>query len=152
VSILIAIGVLSHFSSDGVGIHRLGMAWATSERSARLSGKEGGFITSWLPQQRIEEWSKYHREALVRTKHLVHRNYRFDQIPCPSSEAQFVEQQFFKVQVGRAETAFSTSGKSSAGDVYEVNLWCRPEQAAFWDSWFLKHNDTSFVLQGMRMQ
>lgn len=129
----------------GGRIHRLGMNWAASEQSAYMSGTPRGIVGSYLTWPAIDDWARYHRDALVNSGRLVHRNYRFDQIPCFSPASAWLHQQFLVTQIGRAETTFSTTGKSSSDDFYEVNVWCEPKHVAFWDAWFAKYNDLESI-------
>ncbi len=116
----------------GGRFHRLGMA--ASELGTIYSGKPG-LVGKLLSPQAAEEWARYHRDALVKQGRLVHRNFRFERIPCPSPLAAWMQQQFIFHLNGRAIAVFSTMGRGR-GDIFEVNLWCEPEHVESWDAWF----------------
>jgi hypothetical protein len=112
-----------------VEYHRTGMKWANAERSAYFNGSPRGFWGRNLSRGDVEAWSNYHRDALVRSKELVHRQFLFANVACPSGEAQWLEQQFYKRDGGRVEAAYSSSGRGHNGE-YAVNLWCPPDRVA----------------------
>src|SRR5262245_20219808 len=83
-------GIAALMLSSG-RIHRLGMEWASSELFAHYSGAPRGIVRSLLSPQTIEEWARYHRDALVKQERLIYRQYRFEQIPCPSPAAAEIQ-------------------------------------------------------------
>lgn len=147
-----ALVLFSFACVKSVSFHRVGLYWACSELSARNSGQPQGILASRLSRNALETWSRYHRDILVRRGALIHRTYRFDAIPVPSPEAQFLEAQFLKLEAGRAESAFSTSGRSWQGDVYAVNVWFSPDAVSFWDEWYKTHNNQPFVTSLLNAQ
>lgn len=146
--IVVLFGVYTCFHS----FHYVGMKWAGREINAYYSGRPRGMIASRLSLSTLESWGRYHRDALVRQGVLVHRDYRFEQIPCPSPEAEYVEQTFLKYDAGRPESAFSSSGRASDGDVYAVSLWCHPNAVPQWDTWYKTHNNKEFVAELLTSQ
>lgn len=123
-----------------IRFHQLGMQWANSELEAALSGRSRGLLLRHLDQRSLWDWYAFHRDGLVRQKLLVHRQYRFGHVSCPSPEAGWVEQQFFSRLRARPRMYGSTSGKSRASTDYEVNIWIHPDDVADWDAWHASLN------------
>ena len=93
----------------------------------------------------MAQLARSHRDALVKSGHLLHRNYRFTELTCPTAEAGWVQTQFLSLHLTHAEPVFSTSGRSSHGDNYEIGVWFPPDEASFWDDWYAKHNDFDYI-------
>ena len=130
------------FNKVMIQFHRAGLDWAYSQRSAEFNGEPKGFIRENFGSKAIEDW-RYHRDALVKWGGLVHRQFRFGHIRCPSDKAQWMQEQFFAHQNG-SNSKSSTSGRGHDGE-YAVNLWCAPEFAAEWDEWFNQHDGPGVV-------
>ena len=98
-----------------------------------------------FPSEAMAQLARSHRDALVKSGHLLHRNYRFTELTCPTAEAGWVQTQFLSLHLTHAEPMFSTSGRSSHGDNYEIGVWFPPDEASFWDDWYAKHNDFDYI-------
>ena len=133
--VMILFGVF--WNQLAVQYHRTGMEWANAERAAYDEGRPRGFLARNLSRSDVEAWSNHHRDALVRSKELIHRQFLFANVACPSVEAQWLEQRFYKRNGGRVEAVYSSSGRGHNGE-YAVNLWCPPDRVAGWDEWFQK--------------
>ncbi|MCC9604939.1 hypothetical protein LOC68_25475 [Blastopirellula sp. JC732] len=149
VVVLLAMIAGAVYLFTGGRFHRLGMAWASSEINAYMNGGKHGIVARFLDWDQTADWGRYHRDALVKQGRLVHCQFRFEQIPCPSPEAHYLSTQVAQRQSGQAEAAFTARGRSSAGPIYEVNLWCSPEEVASWETWYEKNNDFSAVQAAM---
>jgi hypothetical protein len=123
-----------------------GHHWAVLRLAARqYQPNVDGDGYGHFPSEAIAQLARSHRDALVRSGHLLHRNYRFTELTCPSAEAHWVQTQFFTVHLKHAEPVFSTSGRSFYGDNYEIGVWFPPDEASFWDDWYAKHNDFDYI-------
>ena len=100
---------------------------------------------SFHATERVSKRARGHRDSLVSSGQLVHSNYTFTQIDCPSPEAEWLQQQFLAHHLNQAEPVFSTTGRSHAAPVYAVNVWFTPDEQHFWDDWFATHNNLEHV-------
>lgn len=137
--LLLAAVVIAMLFALGVNIHRVGMDWAASELRAYYSGTRRGIAGSLLSMSTIEEWARFHRDALVKRGRLVHRNYRFD-IASPSPKESRLTLTVMLSPPAKSETIFTTFGASPRGTFCEVNLWCDPRQVEAWDAWYAEQS------------
>lgn len=123
-----------------------GYHWAVLRLAARqYQPNVDGDGYGHFPSEAMAQLARSHRDALVKSGHLLHRNYRFTELTCPSAETHWVQTQFFSLHLKHAEPVFSTSGRSSHGDNYEIGVWFPPDEASFWDDWYAKHNDFDYI-------
>jgi hypothetical protein len=122
-----------------IRFHHVGMQWAVSEHHAAMGGGHTGLLSRRIDQRHLGDWFKFHRNGLVRLNTLVHRQYRFVHVACPSPEAQWLEDKLV-AKLGKGYDLLSmSSGRGHRGE-YAINIWVRPGDVRDWDAWHASLN------------
>jgi len=138
--LLLCILVMLFWRPLAIRFHRSGMQWANHERVTAMSGLPRNSLLRSFDQRDLWDWYTFHRDGLVRLNALMHRQYRFHHVTCPSPEAGWVEQQYFARLAVPIWTTGWTSGRASGSTAYEVNVWIHPDEVADWDAWHASLN------------
>jgi hypothetical protein len=122
-----------------IRFHHVGMQWAIYEHRSAMSGRHTGLLSRWIDQRHLIDWYEFHRNGLVGLKAMVHRQYRFVHVACPSPEAQWLQDELLAMLRGRYDMLSMSCGRGHGGE-YAVNIWMRPDDVADWDAWHASLN------------